>query len=92
MPRALQAQLQPIAQACELLNAPALSAAGFEADDVIAAVVAAATRRGASDVVIVAQDKDLLQLVRTDAGWRIRERVEERCYVENMPEDFEPPA
>lgn len=32
------------------------------------------------------------KLVRTEEGWRIRERVEERCYVENMPEDFEPPA
>jgi len=32
------------------------------------------------------------KLVRTPDGWRIRERVEERCYVEGMPEDFKPPA
>jgi hypothetical protein len=31
-------------------------------------------------------------LVRTDAGWRIGRRVEERCYVDNMPEDFRPPV
>ena len=32
------------------------------------------------------------ELVRTAEGWRISQRVEERCYVENMPEDFRPPA
>ena len=32
------------------------------------------------------------ELVRTDAGWRIQKRVEERCYVDNMPKDFRPPA
>jgi hypothetical protein len=32
------------------------------------------------------------KLVRTDAGWRIAERVEERCYVENQPEDLRPPV
>jgi len=31
-------------------------------------------------------------LVRTEAGWRIRKRVEERCYVDNMPGDLRPPA
>jgi hypothetical protein len=31
-------------------------------------------------------------LVRTEAGWRIAQRVEERCYIENMPEDFRPPV
>jgi len=32
------------------------------------------------------------ELVRTPAGWRIAQRVEERCYVDNMPEDFRPPV
>jgi hypothetical protein len=32
------------------------------------------------------------KLVRTERGWRIRERVEERCYVDNMPTDLRPPS
>ena len=32
------------------------------------------------------------ELVRTDAGWRIKQRVEERCYVDNMPGDVSPPV
>jgi len=28
------------------------------------------------------------RLVRTPAGWRIRERVEEKCYFHNVPSDF----
>ena len=32
------------------------------------------------------------ELVRTEAGWRIAERVEERCYVDNMPSDLRPPS
>jgi len=32
------------------------------------------------------------ELVRTKAGWRIAQRVEERCYVENMPSDLRPPV
>ena len=32
------------------------------------------------------------EIVRTDAGWRIAKRVEERCYVDNMPRDLVPPS
>ena len=32
------------------------------------------------------------ELVRTPEGWRIARRVEERCYIDNMPADFHPPA
>jgi len=32
------------------------------------------------------------ELVRTKSGWRIAQRVEERCYVENMPSDLRPPV
>ena len=39
---------------------------GFEADDVIASCVREATRGGASEIVIVGTDKDLLQLVTDD--------------------------
>ena len=28
------------------------------------------------------------ELVRTPEGWRIRERVEEKCYFHNVPSDF----
>ena len=28
------------------------------------------------------------ELVRTDEGWRIAQRVEERCYVDNEPPEF----
>ena len=31
-------------------------------------------------------------LVRTDRGWRIARRVEERSFIDNMPSDFRPPA
>ena len=30
------------------------------------------------------------ELVRTAEGWRIAKRVEERCYVENMPPEMNP--
>ncbi len=32
------------------------------------------------------------KLVRSEQGWRSRERVEERCYVDNMPTDLRPPT
>ena len=32
------------------------------------------------------------RFVRTPAGWRIRERVEEKCYFHNLPPDFQPPV
>ena len=31
-------------------------------------------------------------LVRTERGWRIARRVEERSFIDNMPSDFRPPA
>ena len=30
--------------------------------------------------------------VRTDAGWRIKERVEEKCFFHNLPPGFQNPA
>jgi hypothetical protein len=32
------------------------------------------------------------ELVRTEAGWRIRKRYEELAWRHNFPEDFEPPT
>ena len=66
MPTPLRLQLQAIIEACALLGAPPISQPGFEADDVIASCVREATRGGASEIVIVGTDKDLLQLVTDD--------------------------
>jgi len=66
MPMALRPQIDAMKLACECLGVPALTAEGFEADDVIATCVASAQRRGASSVVIVAADKDMMQLVSDD--------------------------
>lgn len=67
MPMPLRPQIEAMKEVCALLDAPPLSAPGFEADDVIATCVAAAREHGASDVVIVSPDKDLLQLVASSA-------------------------
>ena len=63
MPMPLRPQIEAMKQACECLGMPALTAEGFEADDVIATCVAHARESGASEVVIVSSDKDLMQLV-----------------------------
>jgi 5'-3' exonuclease len=61
MPDALRCQLAPIRVWAEALGWPLLEAEGFEADDLIAAVVAACPGQ---EVAIVSHDKDLGQLVR----------------------------
>jgi DNA polymerase I len=66
-PEALVAQIPYAKKVCEVLNVPVLELAGFEADDLIGTLAAKAKAAG-FDVVIVASDKDLLQLV----GERIR--------------------
>ena len=63
MPVQLRHQISAMVEASELLGATPLSADGFEADDLIATCVQAARRQGFQEVVIVASDKDLLQLV-----------------------------
>ena len=61
MPDELVAQIAWVHEACEALGVPVLTAAGFEADDVIGTLA----HRGAErfDVVIVSPDKDFFQLV-----------------------------
>ncbi len=63
IPVDLVVQIPWIKQICEALAVPAIEVAGFEADDLIATF---AVKAQAADlnVVIVASDKDLLQLVR----------------------------
>ncbi|MDA1183949.1 MAG: DNA polymerase I [Acidobacteria bacterium] len=62
MPDDLVEQITSVYEACEALGVPILTAAGYEADDVIGTM---ATRAAASDfdVTVVSPDKDFFQLV-----------------------------
>jgi DNA polymerase I len=62
MPDDLQPQIPLIYQFLEAMRVPILGQAGFEADDVIATVAAAAARRSL-DVLICTSDKDCRQLI-----------------------------
>ena len=64
MPLPLRPQIAAMIEACALLGASPLSAAGYEADDVIAACCRHAHDSNAFESIVVASaDKDLLQLV-----------------------------
>jgi DNA polymerase-1 len=61
-PEDLVLQIPPVKQSCDVLGAPRVEQPGFEADDLIGTLA----RKAAEDrfeVVIVASDKDLFQLV-----------------------------
>jgi DNA polymerase-1 len=62
MPADLAEQINWVHEACEALGVPILTAAGYEADDVIGTVAARASADG-FDVAIVSIDKDFFQLV-----------------------------
>jgi DNA polymerase-1 len=62
MPNDLQLQLPLIDQALEALGVPAVSVAGYEADDVLATVALAGAGRGL-DVFVCTSDKDCRQLI-----------------------------
>ena len=77
MPDDLAEQINWVHQACEALGVPILTAAGYEADDVIGTVALRARAEG-FDVAIVSIDKDFFQLVsprvrvydpREDGAW-----------------------
>src|SRR5205809_5235437 len=68
MPDDLVRQLPYVQRLFEALRIPVIEVAGFEADDVLATLVARALERPDLEVVIVTGDKDLLQLV----GPRVR--------------------
>ena len=68
MPDDLVRQLPYVKRLFEALRIPVIEVAGFEADDVLATLVARALARPDLEVVIVTGDKDLLQLV----GPRVR--------------------
>lgn len=61
-PEDLGAQLPLVAELCEAFGVPMLEVPDFEADDVIATLVA--TAPDDAEVCIVSTDKDLMQLVR----------------------------
>src|SRR5437899_2374005 len=61
-PEALVVQIPYAKRVCEVLNVPVLEMAGYEADDLIG-TLAHRARQAGFGVVIVASDKDLLQLV-----------------------------
>ncbi|MDF0652167.1 MAG: DNA polymerase I [Nitrospira sp.] len=62
MPDGMKAQIPYIHRAVQALNIPAVSQAGYEADDLIGTLARQAELAG-YDIVIVTGDKDMLQLV-----------------------------
>jgi DNA polymerase-1 len=62
MPPDLAEQAPIVRRACEALGVPALTCAGFEADDVIGTIAMKAVQQGYA-VAIVTGDKDFFQLV-----------------------------
>ncbi|HJL14097.1 MAG TPA: DNA polymerase I [Sandaracinaceae bacterium LLY-WYZ-13_1] len=75
-PEDLRPQIERLEEVVKAYAIPSLSVPGFEADDVIATLVAEAGAKGLK-VVIVSSDKDLLQLVDDDVIMydTMRERV-----------------
>jgi DNA polymerase-1 len=75
-PDDLNAQVPRIQSVIEAMNLPVLTASGFEADDVMATVAAAAEKRGLN-VLIATSDKDCRQLL-TDRVrmFNLRKRTE----------------
>jgi DNA polymerase I len=68
MPDDLARQLPYVRRLFEALHTPVIEVPGYEADDVVATIVARALARDDLDVVVVTGDKDMLQLV----GPRVR--------------------
>ncbi len=66
MPEELKTQIPYIHKIVRAYGLPVLSAAGYEADDIIATLTDAAVKSG-KKVVIVSGDKDLMQLVSANA-------------------------
>jgi DNA polymerase I len=62
MPDELSIQLPFVRRLCEAMRLPILEWDGFEADDVLGALAKQATRANV-DVILVTNDKDMLQLV-----------------------------
>src|SRR5512134_3890607 len=70
MPDDLAEQINWVHEACEAMGVPIVTAAGYEADDVIGTLAQRATA-GGFDVAIVSIDKDFFQLVDDAQGIRV---------------------
>ncbi|HWZ99852.1 MAG TPA: DNA polymerase I [Candidatus Dormibacteraeota bacterium] len=62
MPDEMKVQLPFVKRLCEAMRLPILEVKGYEADDVIGAMAVKAAKQGL-DVLIVSNDKDMMQLV-----------------------------
>jgi DNA polymerase-1 len=78
MPDDLAEQINLVHQACEALGVPIVTAAGYEADDVIGTLALRAV--SGFDVAIVSIDKDFFQLVRP--GIRVYDPREEGMWFD----------
>src|SRR5687767_11549337 len=79
MPDDLAEQINLVHQACEALGVPIVTAAGYEADDVIGTMALRALAEG-FDVSVVSIDKDFFQLVRP--GLRVYDPREEGAWFD----------
>jgi len=68
MPDEMRVQLPFVRRLCEAMRLPILEVQGYEADDVIGAIAKQAARKNV-EVLIISNDKDMMQLV--SAGVRI---------------------
>jgi len=89
MPDDLQEQINWVHEACEAMGVPIVTAAGYEADDVIGTIAKRASAEG-FEVAIVSIDKDFFQLVhdgvrvydpREDGAWFDEQGVVEKFGV-----------
>src|SRR6476620_11128195 len=80
MPDDLAEQIAWVHDACEAMGVPIITAAGYEADDVIGTVAMRAVASG-FDVAIVSIDKDFFQLVRD--GVRVYDPREDGAWFDD---------
>ena len=81
MPDDLAEQINWVHQACEAMGVPIVTAAGYEADDVIGTLAKQAEAAG-YEVAIVSIDKDFFQLVRD--GVRVYDPREEGAWFDDQ--------
>lgn len=77
MPPELTIQMPYIRDLCDALGIPVVEKEGYEADDLIAVLARKAVQKG-YDVLIVTQDKDMLQLL--ESGVRVYHPLRDRLY------------
>ena len=90
MPDELSQQLPYVRQLCEAMRLPVLEYDGYEADDVLGALAQQAAKQDL-DVLLITQDKDMMQLVdtnvrimRTAAGGAKSDVIVDRAKVEEL--------